>query len=84
MTDEYAAIPSEMKQVAAFFGKEYLREIDFEEFWANIAKIRKQTGDRAVLRAFHFYTDNLLALKQAQRGGKGRFLCVPDIGAAFR
>ncbi|MBS5144436.1 MAG: galactokinase [Butyricicoccus pullicaecorum] len=66
LTDEYAAIPNEMKQVAAFFGKEYLREIEFEEFWANIAKIRKQTGDRAVLRAFHFYTDNLLALKQAQ------------------
>lgn len=66
LTDEYAAIPNEMKQVAAFFGKEYLREIEFEEYWANIAKIRKQTGDRAILRAFHFYTDNLLALKQAQ------------------
>lgn len=66
LTDEYAAIPNEMKQVAAFFGKEYLREVEFEDYWANIAKIRKQTGDRAVLRAFHFYTDNLLALKQAQ------------------
>lgn len=66
LTDEYAAIPNEMKQVAAFFGKQFLREVEFEEFWANIAKIRKQTGDRAVLRAIHFYTDNLLALKQAQ------------------
>ncbi len=66
LTDEYAAIPGEMKQVAAFFGKEVLRDVEFEDFWANLAEIRKKTGDRAILRAMHFYGDNLLALKQAQ------------------
>ena len=34
LTDEYAAIPAEMKQVARFFGKEVLREVDEKEFYA--------------------------------------------------
>ncbi len=57
LTDDYAAIPREMKEIAAFFGKEYLREIPVAEFLANIAKIRESIGDRAVLRAIHFYTE---------------------------
>ena len=37
-----------MKKVAKFFGKEVLREVDEQEFYAKIAEIRKETGDRAV------------------------------------
>ena len=48
----------EMKKVAAFFGKEVLREVDEKEFYAKIAEIRKETGDRAVLRAIHFFNEN--------------------------
>ena len=48
LTGEYAAIPAEMKQVAAYFGKEFLREVDEKEFYEHIGDIRKQTGDRAV------------------------------------
>ena len=58
LTDEYAAMPIEMKKVAAFFGKEVLREVDEQEFYAKIAEIRKATGDRAVLRAIHFFNEN--------------------------
>ena len=58
LTDEYAAIPAEMKQVARFFGKEVLREVDETEFYAKIAEVRKATGDRAVLRAIHFFNEN--------------------------
>ena len=58
LTDEYAAMPIEMKKVAAFFGKEVLREVDEQEFYAKIAEIRKETGDRAVLRAIHFFNEN--------------------------
>ena len=47
-----------MKNVAAFFGKEVLREVDETEFYAKIAEVRKQTGDRAVLRAIHFFNEN--------------------------
>lgn len=58
LTDEYAAMPIEMKKVAAFFGKEVLREVDEQEFYAKIAEIRKETGDRAALRAMHFFDEN--------------------------
>ena len=58
LTDEYAAMPIEMKKVAKFFGKEVLREVDEQEFYAKIAEIRKETGDRAVLRAIHFFNEN--------------------------
>ena len=51
-------MPIEMKKVAAFFGKEVLREVDEQEFYAKIADVRKQTGDRAVLRAIHFFNEN--------------------------
>ena len=58
LTDEYAAIPAEMKKVAKFFGKEVLREVNEAEFYAKIAEVRKETGDRAVLRAIHFFNEN--------------------------
>ena len=58
LTDEYAAIPAEMKQVAAFFGEENLRRVRPEEFGANVAALRAQTSDRAVLRALHFFDEN--------------------------
>ena len=58
LTDEYAAMPIEMKSVAHFFGKEVLREVDEAEFYEKIAEVRKETGDRAVLRAIHFFNEN--------------------------
>ena len=66
LTDEYAAIPNEMKKIAKFFGKEVLREVDEKDFIANIKTLREEMGDRAVLRAIHFYDDNNLAQKEAQ------------------
>lgn len=58
LTDDYAMIPQEMKKVAGFFGKEYLREVDAEEFYKNIPGIRKECGDRPVLRALHFFEED--------------------------
>ena len=58
LTEEYAAIPREMKQVASLFGKERLIEIEDYEFFDNIAKIKDKVSDRALLRAFHFYEEN--------------------------
>ena len=77
LTAEYAAIPAEMKAVAAFFGKEYLREVDEREFAARLAEIRHQTGDRAVLRAMHFFGENRRVKEQVsalRRGDFGAFL----------
>ena len=58
LTDEYAAIPGEIKAVAAYFGKEVLSQIDEKDFYAAIPALRKECGDRAVMRSIHFYQEN--------------------------
>lgn len=58
LTPEYAAIPSEMKAIAEFFGKSVLRETAKEEVVANAEGLRLKLGDRAVLRALHFFDEN--------------------------
>lgn len=58
LTPEYAAIPTEMKAVAGFFSKPWLREITKADVLANIAAVREKCGDRAVLRALHFFDEN--------------------------
>lgn len=73
LTDAYAAVPAEMKAVAHYFGKEVLREVDEEEFLSALAQVRLQTGDRAVLRAMHFFAENRRAKEQAEALKKGDF-----------
>lgn len=58
LTSEYAAIPKEMKEVAAFFGHSVLKDITMEDILKNINDIREKCGDRAVLRAIHFIQEN--------------------------
>lgn len=58
LTDDYASIPYEMKQVAHYFNKEFLKEVDEKEFYEKLPEIRKQTNDRAVLRAIHLFEEN--------------------------
>ena len=71
LTDEYAAVPAECRAVAAVCGGEVLREVPFDTFLAKLPECRRQCGDRAVLRAFHFYADNDRVAQQvaALRGG---------------
>ena len=67
LTDDYAAIRREMESVAACFGKKVLREVDEQDFLAAIPAVRAKTGDRAVLRAIHFYNEcrRAVALREA-------------------
>jgi galactokinase len=58
LTAEYAAIPAEMKAVAGLFGKEVLRELSLEQVLDRAAEIRRAAGDRALLRAVHFFNEN--------------------------
>ena len=77
LTPEYAAVPMEMGRVAAFFGKEVLREVEENAFYAALPELRKQTGDRAVLRAMHFFDDNKrvpLETAALQKKDMGAFL----------
>lgn len=64
LTPHYAAIPSEMKAVAACFGKEVLRQVPEENFRAAVASLRGKVSDRAILRAMHFYAENHRVEKQ--------------------
>lgn len=64
LTDDYAAIPKEMKQVAACFGEEYLRRVRQEEFFQALPTLRGKVSDRAILRAMHFYNENQRVVKQ--------------------
>lgn len=58
LTDEYAAIPQEMKAVANYFGKEVLVEVSMDELLNNMADMRKTISDRGILRAIHFLDEN--------------------------
>ncbi len=71
LTDDYASIPYEMKAVAAYFGKSVLREADEAEVIAAIPSLRERLGDRAILRALHFFDENkrVAAQKQALLAG---------------
>lgn len=64
LNDDYASIPKEMKSVAEFFGKKVLRECLEEDVIANAAKIRETLGDRALLRALHFFEENVRVTNQ--------------------
>ena len=94
LTEDYAAVPAEMKSVAHYFGKEVLREVPEDQFREEIASLRKACGDRAVLRASHFYKENdrvkseteaLLAgdfrayLKTAGESGRSSFMYLQNV-----
>ena len=66
LTDEYAAIPTEMREVTAFFGKEVLRQIPADTFFSALPELRGKVSDRAILRAIHIYQENSRVLKQAE------------------
>lgn len=66
LTDEYAAIPTEIREVAAFFGKEVLRQIPADTFFSALPELRGKVPDRAILRAIHIYQENSRVLKQAE------------------
>ncbi len=75
LTDEYAAIPKEMKEVAAFFGKEVLSEVSESDFIGKIPEIRKITGDRAIVRAIHFFEENKRVIAEAGALKSNDFSC---------
>ena len=73
LTDEYAAVPKEMKQMAEYLGKEVLTEIPEADFYAAIPELRAKFGDRSVLRGVHEYQENARVLKQVAALEQGDF-----------
>ena len=78
LTDEYAAVPPEMREIAHFYGKENLREVDYKAFIKDMSVIRERVkNDRAILRAYHFFKENervKYMLKELKNGDVDTFL----------
>lgn len=66
LTDEYAAVPQEMKAVARYLGKEVLREVTYAEVVKEISSLRNTLGDRSVMRAMHFFSENERVVKEVE------------------
>lgn len=62
-----------MDEVAEYFGKKVLREVDENQFWDNLPDIKKKISDRAVLRAIHFFGDNYRAKAETEALKNNRF-----------
>lgn len=73
LTDDYAAVTREMGAVAAHFGKTVLRDVPLKDFHAAVPALRNECGDRAVLRAMHFYGDDRRAAQEAGALKQGNF-----------
>ncbi len=79
LTGDYADITLEMGAVAACFGQRFLRDVPEADFRAQLPDLRRRCGDRAVLRAMHYYDDDRRAVQEAQalkEGDFGRFLAL--------
>ncbi|MGN8648778.1 galactokinase [Eubacterium pyruvativorans] len=77
LTEDFAAVPREMKQVADFFGEPVLRDIVMGDLLNEAREIREKCGDRAFLRAMHFVGETARAEEEVQAleaGDYPRFL----------
>ena len=73
LTDEYAAVPGEMKAVCEYFGKDVVTEIPEADFYAAIPALREKCGDRAVMRVIHEYNENRRVPQQVACLERGDF-----------
>ena len=73
LVSDFAAIPREMEQAAACFGQKTLRDVDYQEFLREIPRVRASCGDRAVLRAYHFFQEDRRVLRQWEALEQGDF-----------
>ncbi|MBO5106302.1 MAG: galactokinase [Clostridia bacterium] len=73
LTSDYAAITEEMRAIANFLGEDFLRDINEDEFFAKISVLREECGDRAVIRAMHFLSDNALVVQEKNALLENRF-----------
>ena len=58
LTEEYAAVPKEMRSIANYFDRGLLSQVEKNAFFAHVSQLREAAGDRAVLRALHWFKEN--------------------------
>ena len=73
LTGEYAAVPGEMKAVAAYFGCQVLSQVPQKRFYQELTDLRQAFGDRAVLRCMHYYEENRRVQNQWAALEQGNF-----------
>jgi galactokinase len=73
LTEDYASVPREMKAVASALGRKVCRELSAKDVIQNIARLRTQVGDRAILRAMHFFAEDQRVVQQVEALEKGDF-----------
>ncbi len=73
LTGEYTAIASEMQAVAQALGGRLLRQFSRQKLLENLPSLRARLGDRALLRALHFYADDQRVVEQVEALEGGRF-----------
>ena len=73
LTDDYAAVRAEMESVANALGADVLRQIDYSDFKAAVPSLLGRVSDRALLRAFHFYRENVRVEKAVAALENGNF-----------
>lgn len=73
LTDAYAAIPAEMRSVAEQLGVSVLSRTSKAVLLAALPAIRKACGDRAVLRALHYFGDDARVSREAELLRNGDF-----------
>ncbi len=89
LTEEYAAIPREMGEVAVCFGRERLSQVPYGQFLKELPRVRSACGDRALLRAMHFFQDDRRAalergdfqdfLRLVRRSGRSSFMNLQNV-----
>jgi len=86
LTDDYAQVTRDMCEVARIFGKRVLRELDFAELMQSVGDLRKKVSDRALLRSYHFFSENERVKQQVEaleKNDMGQFLeLVRDSGSS--
>ncbi len=73
LNEDYASVPADMTSVAAALGSSALRQVKFDDILKAVPDLRKKTGDRAILRAYHYHQDNERVVRQVEALEKGDF-----------
>ena len=84
-TDDYAAVPAEMQAVAAELGADILSKVSEADVIAALPRLREKLGDRAALRALHYYREERLVAGRAEAlraGDADRFLELTRLSGA--
>lgn len=71
LSGEYSQIPADMRACAGCLGAEVLGDADEDAFYENLPEIREKCGDRAVLRAAHFFDETRRARLEGEALERG-------------